>query len=230
MTSMTGARSLAETLHGYGITHFFFMPVIVPAAMPDFERLGIAPIHDPRGEVRRSMADAYARVRRGPAVCGAQSVGAVNLAAGLQDAYLGCAPVVALTGRRPQLSVQRHDYQEVDHVDPFNAVTKYNNYVSHVEQLPTFLRQALREATSGTPGPAHLDLLGIEGSVLTEESDLEVVVEEPFTHTPPFRPEPDLASIDAALNMLNLAARPVIVAAGGVTTSGAGFRRDVDAQ
>ena len=145
MTSMTGARYLAETLHGYGITHFFFMPVIVPDAMPDFERLGIAPIMTHAEKSAAYMADAYARVRRGPAVCGAQSVGAVNLAAGLQDAYLGCSPVVALTGRRPQLSVQRHDYQEVDHVDPFNAVAKYSNYVSHIEQLPTFLRQAFRD-------------------------------------------------------------------------------------
>ena len=42
-----------------------------------------------------NMADAYARVRRGRQY-GAQSVGAVNLAAGLQDAYLGCSPVIAL--------------------------------------------------------------------------------------------------------------------------------------
>ena len=222
MSSMTGAQYLAETLHGYGITHFFFMPVIVPAAMPYFERLGIARIMTHSEKPAAYMADAYARVRRGPAVCGAQSVGAVNLAAGLQDAYLACSPVIALTGRRPQISNQRHDYQEVDHVDPFNAVTKYNNYVSDVEQLPTFLRQAFREATSGTPGPAHLDLSGIEGNVVTQESDLEVVVEEPFTHIPPFRPEPDMASIDAALNLLNLAERPVIVAGGGVTASGAG--------
>ena len=50
MASMTGARYLAETLHGYGITHFFFMPVIVPIAIPDF---GDRPDNDPRGEVRR---------------------------------------------------------------------------------------------------------------------------------------------------------------------------------
>ena len=49
MTSMTGTRYLAEALHGYGITHFFFMLVIVPAAIPDFwDR----PDHDPRGEIR----------------------------------------------------------------------------------------------------------------------------------------------------------------------------------
>ncbi len=68
MTSMTGTRYLAEALHGYGITHFFFMPVIVPAAMPDFERLGIAPIMTHAEKSAAYMADAYARVRRGPAV------------------------------------------------------------------------------------------------------------------------------------------------------------------
>ena len=44
MPKMSGARFLAETLKGYGITHYFFMPVSVPTAMPEFERVGIVPI------------------------------------------------------------------------------------------------------------------------------------------------------------------------------------------
>ena len=41
MTQMSGAAFLAETMHGYGVTHFFFMPVIVDDAMPHMEKLGI---------------------------------------------------------------------------------------------------------------------------------------------------------------------------------------------
>ena len=158
MPKMTGARFLAETLNGYGVTHFFFMPVIVPQAMPELERLGIRRIMTHGEKAAAYMADAYARVSGRVGVCGAQSVGAVNLAAGLQDGYLGCSPMIALTGRLPQLQQQRHAYQEVDHLDPFNAVTKYNTVVNDVEELSLFLRQAFREATSGTPGPTHLDL------------------------------------------------------------------------
>ncbi len=223
MPTMTGARFLAETLHGYGVTHFFFMPVIVPEAMPEMERLGIARIMTHGEKAAAYMADAYGRMKHGVGVCGAQSVGAVNLAAGLQDAYLACSPVLALTGRLPQIQQYRNAYQEVDHTGPFSAVTKYSVGVTDVKQFPLFLRQAIREATSGTPRPAHLDLAGIAGGdVMTGVSELDVVVEAPFTRVPPFRPEPDLGTLEAAIQLLLQAERPVVVAGGGVTCSGAG--------
>ena len=221
MPRMTGARFLAETLHGYGVTHFFFMPVIVPDAMPELERLGIARIMAHGEKPAAYMADGYARVSGRAGVCGAQSVGAVNLAAGLQDAYLACSPVIALTGRLPQIQQSRHAYQEVDHIEPFNAVTKYNAPVNTVEEFPLPLRQAFREATTGTPGPVHLDLSGIAGGMVSAEAELEVIVEEPFTHVPPFRPEPDISSVREAIRLLVEAKRPVIVAGGGVTASSA---------
>ncbi len=79
MATMTGARFLAETLHGYGVTHFFFMPVVIPEAMPEMERMGITRVMTHGEKAAAYMADGYARVRRGIGVCGAQSVGALNL-------------------------------------------------------------------------------------------------------------------------------------------------------
>jgi acetolactate synthase-1/2/3 large subunit len=189
--------------------------------MPELERLGIARIMAHGEKPAAYMADGYARVSGRVGVCGAQSVGGVNLAAGLQDAYLACSPVIALTGRLPQIQQNRHAYQEVDHIEPFKAVTKYSTLVNTVEELPFALRQAFREATTGTPGPAHLDVSGIGGGVVADEADFEVIVEEPFTHVPPFRPEPDLSSVREAIRLLTEAKRPVIVAGGGVTVSGA---------
>ena len=223
MTQMSGAKFLAETMHGYGVSHFFFMPVIVADAMPEMERLGITRVMAHSEKPAAYMADGYARASRSVAFCGAQSVGANNLAAGLQDAYLASSPVVALTGRLPQELQDRWAYQEVDHASPFSAVTKYSSRVNSTDQLPMFLRQAIREATTGTPGPAHLDLAGIAGGDISAgEADLDVVIEEQFTSLPPFRPEPDSASVNAALGELSRAARPVIVAGGGVTSSDAG--------
>ncbi len=222
MPSMTGGRFIAETVHGYGITHVFFMPYIGPRALMEMEKLGIKRVQTHGEKAAAYMADAYARIRRGPGLCMAQAVGAVNLAAGLQDAYLACSPVIALTGRELLINQQRHAYQEVDHVNPFSAVSKYSAYVSTPEHLPVYLRQAFRAATAGTPGPAHLDFEGIAGQGVVEaEADLEVIVEEAFTQLPPFRPEAELSAIDAALQLLNGAERPVIVAGGGVVASDA---------
>ncbi|MDE0197600.1 MAG: thiamine pyrophosphate-binding protein [Caldilineaceae bacterium] len=222
MPSMTGGRFIAEMAHGYGITHVFFMPYIGPRALMEMEKLGIKRVQTHGEKAAAYMADAYARTKRAPGLCMAQAVGALNLAAGLQDAYLACSPVVALTGRELLINQQRHAYQEVDHVNPFSAVSKYSAYVSTPEHLPVYLRQAFRAATTGTPGPAHLDFEGIAGQGVVEpEADLEVIVEEAFTRLPPFRPEAELSAIDAALQLLDRAQRPVIVAGGGVVASDA---------
>ena len=130
------------------------------------EKLGIKRIMTHCEKAAAYMADAYARVSGRAGVCMAQSVGAANLAAGLQDAFLSCSPVIAMTGRRAQINQRRHAYQEVDHGGPFAAVTKYSVLVNSAEQLPFSLRQAFREATSGTPGPVHLDLEGVNGHVV----------------------------------------------------------------
>ncbi len=222
MPKMTGARFIAETVHGYGITHVFFMPYIGPRALMEMENLGIKRVQTHGEKAAAYMADAYARVNRGPSLCMAQSVGAVNLAAGLQDAYLACSPVIALTGRENQINQHRHAYQEVDHVNPFSAVTKYSAFVATPEQLPFYLRQAFRSATSGTPGPVHLDMEGIAASaVIDREGEFEVIIEDGFTQLPPFRPEAEAEKVTAALKLLSDAKRPIIVAGGGVTASDA---------
>ena len=222
VAQMTGGRFIAETVHGYGISHVFFMPYIGPRALMEMEKLGIKRVQTHGEKAAAYMADAYARIKRGPGLCMAQSVGAVNLAAGLQDARLACSPVIALTGRELQANLQRHAYQEVDHVSPFSAVTKYGAHVAGPEQLPIHLRQAFRSATSGTPGPVHLDLEGITGqAVVDQEADLEVVIEETFAKVPAFRPAAEPEKIEEALKLLSRAERPVIVAGGGVTASDA---------
>ena len=182
MATMTGAQFLAETLQEYGVTHTFYMPMVVTRALVEFEKLGIQRIMTHGEKAAAYMADGYARASRRPAVCMAQNVGAANLAAGLQDAYLARSPVIAITGRRGSMQQQRNSYQEIDHVQPFSAVTKYNINVDSAAQLPYSLRQAFREATSGAPGPVHLGFQGTSGNVVVDgEADLDVVVEQPFT-------------------------------------------------
>ncbi len=219
---MSGARFIAETLSGYGVTHAFWVETILRRSLMEMETLGIRRVLTHSEKAAAYMADGYARVAGRPSICMAQSVGAANLAAGLQDSFLGGSPVIALTGFKPPLAQYRHAYQEIHHQVMFDPVTKWNVRVDTVEQLPHLLRQAFREATSGAPGPVHLDLLGFAGELIeSAEADLEVIVEEPFTRAPAFRPEPEKGSIEEATRLLETAERPVIVAGGGVITSGA---------
>jgi acetolactate synthase-1/2/3 large subunit len=222
-SKMSGARFIAETLEGYGVTYVFFVEAILRKALVEMEALGINRILTHSEKAAAYMADGYARVSRRPGICMAQSVGAANLASGLQDPYLGHSPVIAITGRRPPLAQYRNAYQEILHGPMFEPVTKYNVVVETVEQLPYLLRQAFREATSGAPGPVHLDVIGHLGEELANAyADLEVLVEEAFTRYPSYRPEPDMQWIQKAARLLEKAERPVIVAGGGATASSAG--------
>ncbi|MCI0397538.1 MAG: thiamine pyrophosphate-binding protein, partial [Chloroflexi bacterium] len=219
---ITGARFIAETLKGYGVTHVFYVDNILRKTMVDLEELGIHRVLTHSEKAAAYMADGYARVSHKAGVCMAQSVGAANLASGLQDAYLGLSPVIALTGKKPPLFQHRNAYQEVQHGPLFAPVTKYNVDVVTPAQLPTLLRQAFREATSGAPGPVHLDLLGHSGRPLeAAEGAWPVVIEEAFTRYPAFRPEPEDAAVERAAGAIAAAERPVIVAGGGVRLSSA---------
>ncbi|MBM3926364.1 MAG: thiamine pyrophosphate-binding protein [SAR202 cluster bacterium] len=222
MAKMTGARFIAETFKGYGVSTVFFVPSILKLGLVEMEKVGIRRILCHSEKSAAYMADAYARVTHRPGVAMAQSVGAANLASGLQDAYLASSPVIAISGRAPMAKRPNHNYQEIDHRPLYDPVTKYNVYVDTPQQLAPHLRQAFREAVSGTPGPVHLDLSGIRGEEVTEvEADYDVIIEETFASYPPFRPEPESERVRQAARLLAQAQRPVMVAGGGATASGA---------
>jgi len=222
MARMTGAQALAQMLHGYGVSHVFMVPAVLRRTLAEMERrTGIKRLHVHGEKAAAYMADGYARASRRPGICMAQVVGALNLAAGLRDASLAHAPVIAFTGGRDPKTKFRKVYQEVDDVPAFETVTKWNATVDAAERIPDMLRQAFRAAVSGTPGPVHLQFRGNEGQVDQEEADLEPLCEAQFAQVPPFRPEPDAASVRAALALLQAAEKPVIVAGGGVRASAA---------
>ena len=218
----TGAEVFAEMLAGYGVTHVFMVPAVVRRTYAEMERrTNIARVHCHGEKSAAYMADGYARASSKPGICMAQVIGALNIAAGLRDAYLAHSPVIAVTGGRDPKTKFRKVYQEVDDVPSFAPVTKFNATVDDVARIPDMLRQAFRVATSGAPGPVHLQFRGNEGQVDVEEAVMEALVEEQFARVPPFRPEPQAANIKAALNLLQQSERPIFVAGGGVRWSGA---------
>lgn len=219
----TGAVVLAEMLEAYEVSHVFHVPAVLRRTMVEIEALtGIRRIR-PHGEKPAAyMADGYARACGRPGVCMAQVIGALNLAAGLRDAHLAHSPVIAMTGGRDPATKFRKVYQEVDDVPAFEHVTKFNATVDSVSRFPDMLRQAFRVATSGAPGPVHLQFRGNEGQIDLESSHMDDRIEAAFTRVPPFRPLPDDDAILRALEAIDAARRPVFVAGGGVRASGAG--------
>src|SRR5262247_2174317 len=101
MPRMTGAKFMVQMMQAYGVTHAFYMPMVVTKALVEMEKVGI----------RRIMTHGEKAA-----------------------AYLAGSPVIAITGRRTPMQQYRHSYQEIDHIQPFAAVTKYNVLVDSAEQ------------------------------------------------------------------------------------------------
>ncbi len=90
-TPREGATAIAEMLHGYGVTHFFMVPAILRRTFAELERLHpeIVPVATHGEKSAVYMADGYARAGKRPGLCGAQVIGALNLAAGLRERSSG---------------------------------------------------------------------------------------------------------------------------------------------
>src|SRR5580704_8677317 len=187
MPRMTGAECLADMLQGYGVTHVFMVPAVLRQTFAEMERrTSIKRIHCHGEKSAAYMADGYARASGKPGVCMAQVIGALNLAAGLRDAYLAHSPVIAMTGGRDPKTKFRKVYQEIDDVPAFELVTKMNVTIDDVARIPDMIRQAFRTAVSGAPGPVHLQFRGNEGQLDLDEAEMEAMVEMQFAKVPPF--------------------------------------------
>src|SRR5262245_59493299 len=136
---MTGARLFAEMMQGYEVSHIFFVPAFMLKAFAEMEDRPIRRIMVHGEKAAAYMADGYARATGKPGVCMAQMIGASNLAAGLRDAFMAPAPLIATTGGPTPQTRHRHAYQEVDDISQFDAVTKFNAQIDHVTRMPDLI-------------------------------------------------------------------------------------------
>jgi len=221
---LTGAEWLARSLAANGTTHVFFIDAVVRRTLIELGTLGVRRILGHSEKAVAYMADGYARVAGRPGICFAQSVGAANLASGLQDPFLGHSPVIAITGRKAPAHQHRNAYQEIPHHPLFSAVTKFSAEVDAAADLPRLLRQAWRAAMTGTPRPAHLDLNGLQGEIIETGSVPEPADADPALQLrmPPFRPTPADDEIERAAAALRGSKRLAIVAGAGLAASQGG--------
>ncbi len=166
------------------------------------------------------MAHAYARLRSRPGLCMAASgPGVMNLGAGLANALVDCAPVVALGGAAPMAGHPSGDFQDIDQVAVMRPVTKWADRVNEPRQLPRMLVEAFVQAGSGKPGPVYLDL---PADVLYSEVDPAAVhwpeVALDADHTRSAANEEQIARL---FELLHKASRPVVISGSGVLWSGA---------
>jgi acetolactate synthase-1/2/3 large subunit len=159
------------------------------------------------------MADAYGRLTGKPGVCLVTAgPGATNSLTGVAQAYMAASPLIHISGAVPAGAsyesfhgVDRHDFL----LPMFEQVTKWSVSVESAEQIPEVFGEAFAIATSGRPGPVHIE---IPQNVLNGEAGA-VAVYERKTIEPLALEREALAEIVAAMRASE---RPLIWAGKGV--------------
>ena len=218
---MTGAEIVWECLLREGVERVFGYPG--GAILPTYDALEKYPqIHHvlTRHEQGAThMADGFARATGKVGVAMATSgPGATNLVTGIATAMMDSSPIVCLTGQVSRPLIGTDGFQETDITGVTLPITKHNYLVTEVEGLAYTLREAFHVARTGRPGPVLVD---IPKDVQTDAIDF-VYPEEPID-LPGYRPLAPVptAQIEAALEMIHAAERPVVLAGRGVLLSGA---------
>ncbi|MCW4048865.1 MAG: thiamine pyrophosphate-binding protein [Candidatus Bathyarchaeota archaeon] len=217
MTRMTGAKAIAETMKAYGIEHFFHVSGGMISLFIETENAGIDLVLARSEKAAAYMADGYSRVSYKPSVCyGQAGPGAINLAAGISEAYWTCTPVIALTGSTSISDLYKFQYQELDEMPFFEPTTKWNAHIYQAERAGEITRDALNIALSGCPGPVHINL---HYDAANNEADIKETTHPSHTTYPSGRTRPDHEDVKKTAEILANSERPVIVAGGGVIIS-----------
>lgn len=150
-------------------------------------------------------------------VCvGSGGPGASHLINGLYDAAMDNTPVLAILGSRPQRELNMDAFQELNQNPMFDHIAVYNRRVAYAEQLPKLIDDAIRTAISKR-GVAVLEVPGDFGY---HEIANDAFYSSGHSYRDYVSSAINEADIDAAVEVLNNAKRPVIYA--GIGTMGHG--------
>ena len=219
-TILTGAQILWESLVREGVTDVFGYPggAILPAydAMLDYPIRHVLVRHE---QGATHMADGYARAsgRVGVAVA-TSGPGATNMVTGIATAMLDSSPIVCITGQVGSRLLGSDAFQETDITGITLPITKHNYLVTHASEIARSIHEAFYVARSGRPGPVLIDI-----TKDAQQTSCEFEWDDAPPEMPGYRPDlrPQEAELQAAIDMINEAERPVILAGQGVLNSGA---------
>jgi len=214
----TGAQILWECLVREGVDTVFGYPggAILPAydAMLDFPIRHVLVRHE---QGAAHMADGYARAsgRVGVAVA-TSGPGATNLVTGIATAMMDSIPTVFITGQVPSTLLGSDAFQETDITGITLPITKHNALITTAKDVAKAIREAFYVARSGRPGPVLVDICKdaqkAEAEFVWPES-----VDLPASNEPG---PPNPVDLRAALELIQGAQRPLILAGHGVLKSG----------
>jgi tartronate-semialdehyde synthase len=163
------------------------------------------------------MADGYSRAVAGNiGVCiGTSGPAGTDMITGLYAAIADSLPILCITGQAPRAKLFKEDFQAIDIESIAKPVTKWAVTVREPGLVPRVFQQAFHLMRSGRPGPVLIDL---PIDVQTAEIEFDVDTYEPLAV---YKPAASRRQVEKAMEMLNAAERPLIVAGGGIINADA---------
>jgi acetolactate synthase I/II/III large subunit len=219
--TLTGSEILWATLAGEATTTVFGYPggAILPIydALRKFPTIHHVLVRHEQGAAH--MADGYARASGRVGVCMATSgPGATNLVTGLATAMLDSIPIIAITGQVSSKVLGSDAFQEVDITGITLPITKHNFLVTRAEDIAPAVREAFQIARSGRPGPVLIDITK-DAQQASALFDFDAAKPRAYRPHPMLRAES--SSIREAVELIQQAKKPIILAGHGIVESGA---------
>ena len=216
MSTVCGGDGVHRVLRDAGVTTVFGLLGGSMLELYDalYRHRGIAYIGARDERAGGHMADAYARISRQPGiVLGAQAgPGVANLVTAVAEAWLAYSPLVVLAGALSRRDLSKDTFQEIDQVALFQPICKRSMLATDAERLPAMLMDALRLSMSGRRGPVVLHVPRDLFSAQIAQPNLGALnIAQPGG--------PSQADTETIIELLNTAARPVIIAGGGLKWS-----------
>jgi len=159
------------------------------------------------------MALGYARIKARPGVCyGSAGPGITNLASGVLEAYSACIPVIVIGASANRSNAGMGAFQEVDLLSLMRPITKWCDQITEPDRTAWVIRRAFSIAANGKPGPVYIDIPGDIGRQ-------EVTHTEYVPAQYPLKTSADPMAVQAAVELITSAERPVLVAGGGAVSA-----------
>ena len=219
MARMKAIMAAVLVMEKEGISQAFGVPgaAINPLYAALRERQTISHILARHVEGASHMAEGYTRAKAGNiGVCiGTSGPAGTDMITGLYSAIADSIPILCITGQAPRARLYKEDFQAVDIESISKPVTKWSVTVREPGQVPRAFQQAFHLMRSGRPGPVLIDL---PFDVQMTEIEFDIDTYEPLE---PFKPAATRAQAIKAIDMLQSAQRPLIVAGGGIINADA---------
>ena len=218
-STMTGAEIVIKSLIDQGVEVVFGYPggAVLPIYDELFKQHQIEHVLVRHEQGATHAAEGYARSTGKPGVVLVTSgPGATNAVTGLQDALMDSIPLICLTGQVPTFMIGNDAFQEADTIGITRPCTKHNWLVKDTDDLAETMHQAFYVATNGRPGPVLVDIpkdVQFASGKYVGPRNIK-----PNAYQP--KVKGDTAAIQAAVELMEGAKRPLFYTGGGVINSG----------